>query len=495
MSKRIDAIKYLDFGDIDGLYDPNLANYFVDNNYWESIINERKYFIIGRKGTGKSALYNWINNKQGDKGVLISNLSFKDFPFEKLLSLSDDNFSKPNQYQSIWRNIILSEISKLLIKDQNNIVDDEFREIKDFVLHVFGTDLSDLHKKVTKNASKSNIGLSLNFLKGGVENSAERELSDSYYNITKINQSLDSTIRKYLKVNGKTKYVIQFDQLDDNYTSYIDNPNYFQCIISLFKAIYDINQTYRLENIDVQIIAYLRSDIYNSIDAFDAESARWDQYKFNLNWAIVNQTDWQNPSLLMIINKRIWASLKSLLNENAFQLLFEDGIALKDKKAGQSVFKYIIHRSFHRPRDVIQFCKKIQDEVKKSNDYFFRSIKNAEKEYSLWLLSEVANEIAPKVNNLDSLYELLRLLGSNPFSINDFKTRYNKYKALIKLDSEELLKILYSFGIISNISGHKDYNEYYSIIRNDRSVFNRDLKIITHPGFYQGLYISKFLRK
>ncbi|MBK9334400.1 MAG: hypothetical protein IPM96_18830 [Ignavibacteria bacterium] len=352
MNKRISAIKYVDLGDIDGLYDPNLSNYFVDDNYWKSIIEEGKYFIIGRKGTGKSALYNWIYNQQSEKGCLVSNLSFKDFPFEKLLSLTDDNFSHPNQYQSIWRNIILSEISKLILKDQNNNIDDEFINIRNYVEHVFGADLSDLHKRVTKNTSKTSNGLSLKFTENittniGSEKSTENELVDSYHNITPINQKLDQTIRQYLKHNGMIKYIIQFDQLDDNYTSYIDNQKYFQCIISLFKAIYDINQTYRLENIDIQIIAYLRSDIYYSIDAFDAESARWDQFKYNLNWAIINKTDWQNPSLLKIINKRIGVSLKSLLNKDAFKALFEDNISFKAEAGYRiSIFKYIIHRSF-----------------------------------------------------------------------------------------------------------------------------------------------------
>lgn len=96
--------KYLniDFGDIDGLYDQKLISYFLDENYWENIIEKDVFYIIGRKGTGKSAIYNWINTQQSDRNALVSNLSFKDFPFEKLLRLSDDNFSKPNQYQSIW---------------------------------------------------------------------------------------------------------------------------------------------------------------------------------------------------------------------------------------------------------------------------------------------------------------------------------------------------------------------------------------------------------
>src|SRR5690606_1511672 len=164
-----DLIKQVDFGDIDGLYDPKLVENYMDFGHSDQIVNKNIFFVLGRKGTGKSALYSYIQKIQGDKGILVSNLSFKNFPFEKLLELTDDNFSKPNQYQSIWRNIILSEYAKLIVTDQSCPHDDIFKELKKYVDYVFGTDLIDLHKKVTKSAEKRGreIGFSKNFLSFG----------------------------------------------------------------------------------------------------------------------------------------------------------------------------------------------------------------------------------------------------------------------------------------------------------------------------------------
>ncbi len=50
-----------------------------------------------------------------------------------------------------------------------------------------------------------------------------------------------------------------------------------------------------------------------------------------------------------------------------------------------------MHRTFHRPRDFIQFCKYIQREAKESNEFDYRTILNAEKEYSSWFLGEISN--------------------------------------------------------------------------------------------------------
>lgn len=500
-----DLVKRIDFGDIDGLYDSNIENYFLDNSYWEKIVEDRTFFVIGRKGTGKSAIYNWIEKRSKNRGALISNLSFKDFPFEKLLKLSDDDFSRPNQYQSIWRNIILSELASLIVKDVLAIQNEQFKELERYVAHVFGDDIIDLHKQITKNATKNTSGIFIKHarygtdvgLNKGKERGVEVSLGDEFSNITKINRRLELIVIDYLiAYPGTTHFIVQFDQLDDNYTQYQKLDEYKQSIISLFKVIYDLNQSLKSKNVKAKIIAYLRSDIFNSIDAFDSESARWDRHKLSLNWSIVNKNDWDNPALLRLINKRISTSLADVSESEAFRTVFDNRvIKLTENYREIDIFKYIIHRSFHRPRDIVQFCIKIQEDIEKSDTYYFRTIKDAEKEYSLWLLSELANEIAVQVKELESLYLFLRLMGAGTFNLTDFKSRYKSYEEKIGMESEILLKYLYSFGIILNVNYRKDYTEYFSVIRNDKSTFNRDLKIQIHPGFWKGLHTSTYIGK
>ena len=174
LNDKIRIIKAIDFGSIDGLNDKHLSSYFLDKNFWNKLINGKEFFVIGRKGTGKSAIYTWIYEQQFKQGVLVENLSFQNFPFEKLLKLSDDDFSKPNQYQSIWRNIILSEITAQIIKDQTAKVDEEYKELKKYVDHRFGADLTELHQKVTKTTTKPEAGLQFKFFSGSKSAGKER---------------------------------------------------------------------------------------------------------------------------------------------------------------------------------------------------------------------------------------------------------------------------------------------------------------------------------
>lgn len=495
---KVDLLNKIDFGDIDGLYDPNLNQYFIDVQYKDSLLHGEKFFVIGRKGTGKSALYNWLHSIQSEEGIIVSNMSFSDFPFERLLSLSDDNFMKPNQYQSIWKHIILLELAKIIVSDtQSDAADEGWRELLDYIKNR-GVNLSDLHREITRYIDKydSRLGYKESFLGYGTSKEIENRWGLS--NITSLNNRLNEVICDYLKRHQTCQYIIQFDQLDDSYTSYVNRDEYLQCIQSLFKTIYQLNQNFKLQCINVKIIAYLRSDIYTQFNRHDAESSRWDQFVLKLNWAIINKIDWPTCNLLKLINARIKYSLPELCTEpSPFSFIFnneEIGLKSPIKRRTEDIFKYIVHRTFQRPRDLIQFCKKIQNEVGRTNKLNAQTIRSAEKEFSLWLLSEIENEIAPIIPDTESLYELLRLMGRYNYTLNTFRTKYTQFQRHFPdIDAESMLRLLYNWGVIMNVRVKP--SEWYSVIRNERSVFNRDLNIRTHPGFYEGLHTSKFLQR
>lgn len=485
----VTALINTDFGNPDGLYDYKLENYFLDQKYWENIINKPTYFVIGRKGTGKSAIYNWIFKKQATKKIIISNLSFKTFPFEKLLKLSDDDFTRPNQYQSIWKNIILSEFAKQIIFDDTTEVTESYKELRKFYDFKYNRELTDLHTQITQHTSKTEFGLQFNGL--GPKTGSERALTydDGLSNITEINHRLESLIFDVVQKN-QSSYIIQFDQLDDNYTQYIDNKKYFESLISLFKVIYALNSTLQGVNENTKIIAYLRSDIYNQFSSHDPDSAKFDYHTYNLNWSIINKDDWYNPPLLQLMNIRIENSIKELKGKSSFNYIFNQKfIHLRDNNTPTDPFRYLVHRTFHRPRDVIQFCIKIKNEVESTKKLDFTTIKAAEKDYSQWLIDELKNEISPIIPATDTLFTFLRSLGTKPFDTREFSKKFLETRNRnINKSPEALLRYLYSLGIIQNINFTDRRTEFFSIIRNEKSNYEPKLKAVLHSGLIKGLH-------
>lgn len=481
---RLDIISRIDFGELDGLFDPKLEGYFIDFGYWDEIIARDKFFVIGRKGTGKSAIYKWIEIQCQNRGALVSNLSFNNFPFEKFLSLSDDDFALPYQYQSIWRNIILSELARLIVIDQSNAIDENHIGLKKYVDIFFGEDSLDIYRRVVERTQKTTSGLQ-KIVNIGKEDESKKQFITDYSNVTNGNRFLEGLIIAYLKTNENNCYLVQFDQLDDNFNQYSDKEKYFQCLLSLFKAVYNINQTFRNMGVKSRAILFIRSDIYSSMHQRDPESARWVDFAYYLNWAIITQRDWSNPKLLQILNKRIKASLPAIKEPNPFYQIFASSTI------SVPVFQYIINRSFHRPRDIIKFAKSLQEEIINTKKYDRRTVKDAERKYSLWFLTELENEIGYRFIRMEDLYEFLRLLGSETFTYKEFSTKYQGYESRIQIVCDELIHILYDHGIICNINDGPGGREYYSIIRNERSRFNRDLRIQIYKGFWEGLHIIK----
>lgn len=488
-SINVELVKKIDFGEIDGYGDPKLEQYFLDDNYWERVVKNKTYFVIGRKGTGKSSIYRMIAEFGITQGYIIENKDFGEFPFERLLKLDDSDFPKPNQYQTIWKNIILNIFAKTI---SNNAVGDDylnehFKVIDKYAKTCLG-DLVEMHKEILTKASKTSGGLVFKGVNLGSEHEHQISISDGSNNISAINSVLSKEIMEYFETcSEERKILLQFDRLDDNYNQYQNLEQYYQAIISLFKVVYQLNQELRAKCINnAKIVLYLRTDIMKELGKKDAESARWEDFSLEINWAIVNKSDWNNSMLLKMINKRIEKSNigQAVVFEQIFNKQKIDLSNINGKK--YDVFKYIIERTMHRPRDVIQFCKFIQQEVCKTNKLYFRTIKDAEKRFGFWLInSELANEINPILSNTESLYEMLKGLGNKSFTLNKFFLKHKEFPE-IKMDSYKLACYLYDVGIFINIDYNSRPVRIYSSFRN-KGRLDRNMKINIHPGVWAGL--------
>lgn len=100
--------------------------YFFHTKESEKILAGDKFYVIGRKGAGKTAISEFILGKKG-YNIFSEKLSFKNFPFNELYELEDRKYTSPNQYISIWKYIIYSTICKLMA--QNQKIEKEIKKI------------------------------------------------------------------------------------------------------------------------------------------------------------------------------------------------------------------------------------------------------------------------------------------------------------------------------------------------------------------------------
>ena len=344
-----DLIKKVDFGEIDGYGDPNLEKYFLDNGYWDKIVNDKIFFVVGKKGTGKSSIYQMIEKESYGNGCIVVNKDFGEFPFEKLLRLQDDNFAKPNQYQTIWRNVISNLFVQAIAKlpDEGNTYYDVIKSYNDMYLG----NAVELHKDIISKTIKKEGSLLFHGLGAG----AAKETGNTYKyndeNITAVNASLcDLIVNYFMTSDVERRIVIQFDRLDDNYNQYQDLEEYYQAIISLFKVVYTFNQLLRSKRIfNAKLVLYIRSDIMRAMASRDAESARWDDFRMDLNWGVNNMREIYQSDLYKMVDKRIKTSCAEL-SDKSFDDIFSvpSGTNLGGRDRG--LFKLLVLQTLFRPR-------------------------------------------------------------------------------------------------------------------------------------------------
>ena len=485
-----DLIKKIDFGEIDGYGDPNLEKYFLDNGYWDKIINDKTFFVVGKKGTGKSSIYQMIEKEAYNNGCIVVNKDFGEFPFEKLLRLQDDNFAKPNQYQTIWKNVIfnlfIQAISKL--PDEKNTYYNEIKTYNDMYLG----NAVELHKDIISKTTKKEGSLLFHGLGAGVAKETGSTYKYNDENITAVNTSLSDLIVNYfMTVDTERKIIIQFDRLDDNYNQYQDLEEYYQAIISLFKVVYTFNQLLRSKSIfNAKVVLYIRSDIMKAMASRDAESARWDDFRMDLYWGVNNIREIYQSDLYKMVEKRIKASCAELADKS-FKDIFYVPYSVNYGERRRDLFKSLVLQTLFRPRDLINLLKTLQKEINKSKIFNEQVYNETLKKYANWLVNtEIANEINPVLReDYKYVIELLRLCGSKDLSVKSFTERYYSVKHEFKHSPLELLEYLYSVGIIENTWKDKTGRPMHRSIFRNEGDFDRNLQLKIIPAVWNGLTV------
>ena len=94
------------------------SKYFYNYTEVDQILNDEKCYVIGRKGSGKTAICEHIL-KISEYNVFSEKLGFKNFPFNELYNLENNKYTQPNQYITIWKYLIYTTVCKLMVNNSN----------------------------------------------------------------------------------------------------------------------------------------------------------------------------------------------------------------------------------------------------------------------------------------------------------------------------------------------------------------------------------------
>lgn len=455
------------------------SRYFYHTKVVDRILKGKKLYVIGRKGTGKTAITeNLITRSEND--YFAQKLTFKNFPFNKLYELEDKGYTSPNQYITLWKYLIYSTTCKMLVKDQS--IDNT---IRDKLEKLFPEDISSaLSSAVDRwTGFKFDIKILGNGVGLGVNKESKEKRSENWMDRVEI---LEKFLQCQLKDN---KYLVIFDELDEDYKDIMEaekHSRYTHLLTSLFKAVQDIRSKFL--NIKYYPIIFLRDDIYDILK--DPDKTKWADLRVDL--------EWDEASLQKMLAFRISRALdpngQIASFTKAWDLVFEKGAVKFGNRQSKSmpVFKYITRSSQLRPRDYVrylQLCseKAIErDKTKIPPDL----VSDVDSAFSNHLRSELEDEIHGIIPDINKVLSLFTVLRKQTMKISDFQTLYETAYAEGKIkikDYQFILEILFHFSVIGNQP--KQVTHQVFRYKNKEARLNMKENIIIHRGLFRSLQI------
>lgn len=382
MSMKTFSIKFsdIDWGEDEAKNDDSLDKYFVEFPGYEKILEGKKRYVIGRKGTGKSAILQKIRLQSlSDPESFYTDISLRDFPLNDFKALGDRSLQDKSKYVSAWKFLLLTEVANLVLKDNSIQATQELEAIGKFLKDNFpdGISIAETIHKLRQNENKILAGW------GGVSGEHSHLSGTEATAMIHYNKAVKALADLLAGIHTSSSFILLIDELDEGYQA--KNSNLNLVILSLLRATDELFNFFKNSGIKCVPVLVLRSDIFDSLE--DNDLNKLDDYVLRLNWTTDEKDPW---SLKQIAEKRIAATLKEKYpgfeTENYWNLIADENSAPK------GLWQYICILTFSRPRDIIKLLKYCAENIKQSK-LTLSTVQAIENDYSNWFYREFRDEV------------------------------------------------------------------------------------------------------
>lgn len=496
--EMLDLKAVKNFGAVDADVDPLLDQAFETHAAYISAKDHERYVIIGRKGSGKTAIYRQIVGLLSHD-VLPHGHGFAEYPWHHHAKQIEAGVPKEQCYLHSWEYLINITLSKILLtKDQSqpwsDIAVESMARLESFVCDTYGSvnpDLSRVFSPATRIKMRGEFGIDWKVVKASVSGE-EMPIEHLPIVIQDVNRVLSEATISCL--NPELDYYICFDELDLGMS--LEAEDYRLRLIGLLLAARKINNKSRECGRRLSVIIFLRDDVYRDLHFED---------KNKLTETAVSYIEWDNekggPSLKALMEKR-FHSVLNIPEAGAWATVFDETQQMTSR---QSKYDHIVDRTFLRPRDIIKFSNEILQahKVNGSSDnhkFINKDIIDARQKYSEYLLDELDDEIKKKYPDYKLYLEILKTIGSLQFELRDAESACEARREMLPpgMTATEMLSHLFEYSVVGYYrpgGGGFGGAEYVWKYKERRSLFNENATSYrVHPGFMEVLGVKKFSR-
>lgn len=462
-----------------------LSELFVKNDYLEELLSPNVYYLIGEKGTGKTAYAAYLNNYEykGTKSIL---KFIQSTDYEKFHELKKREIIDISGYTDIWKTIVLLLLAKSVTEGDKVIsgfnrtnLSALLQAVDEYYQSAFSPEIVHALRIVDKSELAAKLICKYAEVNGNAGSTME-------FDEQRLQMNLYYICKKFSDCLGKlklTKNITLFIDGIDIRPSQIPFDEYLDCIKGLANACWSLNTgifaNVRDSRGQFRIVLLLRPDIYNSLNLQNATNKIADNAVY-LEWR-TTYIDYPTSNLYKMACKLVSHNQDFLSKKNEFSVwehyfnwnLRSSNPEQRDK---DTAFMEFLKISLSRPRDIQRILNILQRLMKEKNidnkDEFDFEIYNSDRFqniYSEYFLSSLKDQLSFYYSEEDFKHfqKFFDFFDSPQFSFLDYKNSYEKFVDYILNNAKEIpkfvedpktfLQLLYDCNVITAIEGEGEY--------------------------------------
>lgn len=480
-----------------------------DNMNINHFLNGERYYIVGLKGTGKTALLKYIQlcieeKSKAETSFILFKSDFSDddkSAFSKAAGcVVNTTTDEIKDFTDVWLWYIHRQIVNIITtRDLTNRVfvnNDDWNRYKTCILAPkLGDEKSGLMRLLPK-LKRGNIEVVGDFAAAKGKLGLEFEWVDNTKSTVKFSDIVKqaNTLFNRLKpVHNPTPIYIFFDELELSFNKSKQYQIDTRLIRDVIVAINKINSIARNLHYPVYTITSIRSEVLTAVETSGKEINKpITDYGLILKWPQKGDDSKYHP-LMNIITKKIQASYK--LKEMPIPSDNEIWDKYFPTEIGdKSIYEYLLNRTWYRPRDIVRLLLTAQNHSPQSTCFSQGILVSINRDYSTECWKEQIEELRAKYNEteIDGIKQILLAIEC-PFSFIELNNRcimkkefYASVSTLLnKYKLADILSDLYRIGIIGN-TGQK---MRFSFRGDDELLIDKDMTI--HPALWSHLSVER----
>lgn len=401
-----------------------LSEFFEDYLNIFQPLNEEKFIIVGRKGSGKTAVGEAIFSLSLDSpNVFCKFIKKTDIDVEYIVQIGSAN-GHSIKVSLLYKWLILTHMLDLITQNEKLSGHPAMNHLRKFVNRNRG--FIDIRKgEVVEIVKKTGFTVGGEYLNRALQAMGCKEITvkENKPDFTKLLPGLERVVLDLMQIDTDNQYILIFDDLDVDYNT--KEQSNIDTMAELLRMVRYFNvDCLGRKNIDSKVLILLRDDIEKSV-LYTADMGKiFNAYAVELNWfEDCYRFDEKKLMLRQFINKRIKVNYQKkgyiINNQSDPWTSFVDEQSFYGDKTG---FKYIVDYTFFRPRDLILFFKDINT-MNLPLPLSFDTIKNnLLGRYTVAMVKDLNGELSLSYNReiVDKIFKALRCFSNRaPFSYQD----------------------------------------------------------------------------